>query len=211
MGLGAQLPMWPDGFCARPLPAWRVIRLAFASPTKDAPAEEKFASEERNIAVFNGPNFLPPEPELWRRVRDSRTAVRTRPGYCASSTPCWAPAACWATARRSTRPQWCCTARRTPWCARATDVRLPRPFPARDSLWSVWDTTFPTGVGADRRGLAGTSPAQRITFHRLAERESTAKIKARFRREFTSAVVFEPVSGVTRIGTRLHGFGTLLG
>ena len=158
MGLGAQLPMWPDGFCARlvdrgyrvirfdhrdtglsakmhglraqgsiyprigryllgrpsrvpytlvdmtqdvvalldhlsitrahvvgaslgiimsttgkPLsapPAWRVIRLAFDSPAKDAPAEEKLASEVRNIAVFNGPNFLPPEPELRRRVRE---------------------------------------------------------------------------------------------------------------------------------------------
>ena len=52
------------------LPAWRVIRLAFDSPAKDAPAEEKLASEVRNIAVFNGPNFLPPEPELRRRVRE---------------------------------------------------------------------------------------------------------------------------------------------
>src|SRR6185437_16130969 len=38
-------------------PAWRVIRLAFGVPAKDASAEEKLAFEVRNVAVFNGPNF----------------------------------------------------------------------------------------------------------------------------------------------------------
>lgn len=51
------------------LPAWRVIRLAFRPPPKDAPAEEKLAFEVRNVAVFNGPNFLPPDAELRERVR----------------------------------------------------------------------------------------------------------------------------------------------
>jgi pimeloyl-ACP methyl ester carboxylesterase len=51
------------------LPAWRVIRLAFDSPAKDAPEEDKLAYEVRNVAVFNGPNFLPPEAELRKRVR----------------------------------------------------------------------------------------------------------------------------------------------
>ncbi|HVR00020.1 MAG TPA: alpha/beta fold hydrolase, partial [Mycobacterium sp.] len=51
------------------LPAWRVIRLAFDSPGKDASEEEKLAYEVRNVAVFNGPNFLPPEAELRTRVR----------------------------------------------------------------------------------------------------------------------------------------------
>jgi pimeloyl-ACP methyl ester carboxylesterase len=51
------------------LPAWRVIRLAFDSPGKDASEEEKLAYEVRNVAVFNGPNFLPPEAELRARVR----------------------------------------------------------------------------------------------------------------------------------------------
>ena len=50
------------------LPAWRVIRLAFRSPANDASAEEKLAFEMRNIAVFNGPNFLPSDGELRQRV-----------------------------------------------------------------------------------------------------------------------------------------------
>jgi pimeloyl-ACP methyl ester carboxylesterase len=51
------------------LPAWRVIRLALHAPAKDAPAEQKLAFEVRNVAVFNGPNFLPSEAELADRVR----------------------------------------------------------------------------------------------------------------------------------------------
>jgi pimeloyl-ACP methyl ester carboxylesterase len=51
------------------LPAWRVIRLAFGGPGDDASDEEKLAFEVRNVAVFNGPNFLPPEDELRNRVR----------------------------------------------------------------------------------------------------------------------------------------------
>src|SRR5271156_2290323 len=50
------------------LPAWRGIRLAFKSPGDDASDEEKLAFEVHNVAVFNGPNFLPPEAELRRRV-----------------------------------------------------------------------------------------------------------------------------------------------
>jgi pimeloyl-ACP methyl ester carboxylesterase len=51
------------------LPAWKVIRLAFGGPGDDASDEEKLDFEVRNVAVFNGPNFLPPEAELRRRVR----------------------------------------------------------------------------------------------------------------------------------------------
>ncbi len=51
------------------LPAWRVIKLAFDAPAKDAPAEEKLAFEVRNIEMFNGPNFLPPQTELRNRVQ----------------------------------------------------------------------------------------------------------------------------------------------
>jgi pimeloyl-ACP methyl ester carboxylesterase len=50
------------------LPKWRVIRLAFGAPAKDAPAEEKMAVEVRNISIINGPNFLPPLEDLRRRV-----------------------------------------------------------------------------------------------------------------------------------------------
>jgi pimeloyl-ACP methyl ester carboxylesterase len=52
------------------LPRWRVIKLAFDRPAKDAPAEERLAYEVRNIAVINGPNFLPPVADLRRRVEE---------------------------------------------------------------------------------------------------------------------------------------------
>jgi pimeloyl-ACP methyl ester carboxylesterase len=50
------------------LPHWRVIRLAFDPPAKDAPREDKIANEVRNIAVINGPNFLPTHAQLRHRV-----------------------------------------------------------------------------------------------------------------------------------------------
>jgi pimeloyl-ACP methyl ester carboxylesterase len=62
------------------LPAWRVIRLAFSAPGGDASDDEKLAFEVRNIAVFNGPNFLPPESELRRRVRDLADRSTYPPG-----------------------------------------------------------------------------------------------------------------------------------
>jgi pimeloyl-ACP methyl ester carboxylesterase len=52
------------------LPKWRVIRLAFDAPAKDAPVEDKIAIEVRNISVINGPNFLPPLEQLRRRVEE---------------------------------------------------------------------------------------------------------------------------------------------
>jgi pimeloyl-ACP methyl ester carboxylesterase len=62
------------------LPAWRVIRLAFDSPPKDASEEEKLAFEVRNVAIFNGPNFLPPEADLRRRVRQLAERSSYPPG-----------------------------------------------------------------------------------------------------------------------------------
>jgi pimeloyl-ACP methyl ester carboxylesterase len=61
-------------------PAWRVIRLAFDPPGKGATAEEKLAYEVRNIAVFNGPNFLPPDGELRERVRQLAERCSYPPG-----------------------------------------------------------------------------------------------------------------------------------
>jgi pimeloyl-ACP methyl ester carboxylesterase len=52
------------------IPKWRVIRLAFNAPGRDAPPEDKLANEVRNISIFNGPNFLPPVDELRRRVEE---------------------------------------------------------------------------------------------------------------------------------------------
>jgi pimeloyl-ACP methyl ester carboxylesterase len=52
------------------LPRWRVIKLAFDPPAKNAPWEERLAFEIRNIAAINGPNFLPSRDELRRRVEE---------------------------------------------------------------------------------------------------------------------------------------------
>ncbi|MGE2718359.1 alpha/beta fold hydrolase [Mycolicibacterium celeriflavum] len=54
------------------LPALRVIRLAFGAPPRDAPLEQRLAHEVRNVAIINGPNFLPPAEQLQRRVRELR-------------------------------------------------------------------------------------------------------------------------------------------
>lgn len=52
------------------IPKWRVIKLAFDAPARDAPVEDKLAIEVRNISVINGPNFLPPPNQLRRRVEE---------------------------------------------------------------------------------------------------------------------------------------------
>ena len=62
------------------LPAWQVIRLAFTGPGDDASDEEKLAFEIRNVAIFNGPNFLPPEAELRRRVEQLAERCSYPPG-----------------------------------------------------------------------------------------------------------------------------------
>ncbi|UUO01283.1 alpha/beta fold hydrolase [Mycolicibacterium novocastrense] len=59
------------------LPALRVIRLAFGAPARDASLEQRLAHEVRNVAIINGPNFLPPAEQLHRRVR----ALRERSDY----------------------------------------------------------------------------------------------------------------------------------
>jgi pimeloyl-ACP methyl ester carboxylesterase len=62
------------------LPAWRVIKLAFDSPGKDASDEEKLAYEVRNVAVFNGPHFLPSEADLRKRVEQLAERCTYPPG-----------------------------------------------------------------------------------------------------------------------------------
>jgi pimeloyl-ACP methyl ester carboxylesterase len=64
------LIMTSSGSPMSSIPKWRVIRLAFDAPPKDAPVDAKLATEVRNIAVFNGPNFLPPQDQLRRRVEE---------------------------------------------------------------------------------------------------------------------------------------------
>ncbi len=54
------------------LPRWRVIRLAFGGPAKDAPWEDRLTHEVRNISIINGPNFLPPVDQLRTRVESLR-------------------------------------------------------------------------------------------------------------------------------------------
>lgn len=67
------LLMTSSGTPLSSLPRWRVIKLAFDPPAKDAAREDKVAFEVRNIAVINGPNFLPTNEELRDRV-ESLTA-----------------------------------------------------------------------------------------------------------------------------------------
>jgi pimeloyl-ACP methyl ester carboxylesterase len=62
------------------LPAWRVIRLAFDPPAKDASAEDKLAFEVRNVAVLNGPNYLPSDDELRRRIQELAARSDYGPG-----------------------------------------------------------------------------------------------------------------------------------
>ena len=62
------LVMTSSGKPLSALPKWRVIKLAFNPPGKDAPRAAKVAFEVRNIAVINGPNFLPTDQELRHRV-----------------------------------------------------------------------------------------------------------------------------------------------
>ena len=62
------------------LPAWRVIRLAFDPPAKDASPEEKLAFEVRNVAVINGPNFLPSDADLRKRVQELAARCDYAPG-----------------------------------------------------------------------------------------------------------------------------------
>ncbi|MGH3959334.1 alpha/beta fold hydrolase [Mycobacterium sp.] len=66
-------------FFASP-PAWPVIRLAFRAPARDAPLEEKLAFEARNVAVLNGPNFLPSERDLRKRVQELAERCSYPPG-----------------------------------------------------------------------------------------------------------------------------------
>lgn len=61
-------------------PAWRVIKLAFHPPGPDASPEEKLAYEVRNVAVINGPNFLPSDDELRRRVQELAARSEYTPG-----------------------------------------------------------------------------------------------------------------------------------
>jgi len=52
------------------LPRWRVLKLPFQAPGKNASWEDRLEYEVRNISLFNGPNFLPPVDELRRRVTE---------------------------------------------------------------------------------------------------------------------------------------------
>lgn len=50
-------------------PAWAVIKLVFDAPGKNASDEQRLAFEVRNIAALNGPNFLPSNADLRKRVQ----------------------------------------------------------------------------------------------------------------------------------------------
>jgi pimeloyl-ACP methyl ester carboxylesterase len=62
------------------LPKWSVIKLAFNPPGADAPRAARVAFEVRNIAVFNGPNFLPTDEQLHHRVETLTARSDYKPG-----------------------------------------------------------------------------------------------------------------------------------
>ena len=62
------LLMTSPGTAFSSLPRWRVIRLAINPPGPDAPQAARVAVEAHNIAVINGPNFLPTDEQLRARV-----------------------------------------------------------------------------------------------------------------------------------------------
>jgi pimeloyl-ACP methyl ester carboxylesterase len=61
-------------------PAWQVIKLAFHPPGPDASPEDKLAYEVRNVAVINGPNFLPSDADLRKRVQELAARSEYTPG-----------------------------------------------------------------------------------------------------------------------------------
>ena len=70
LSLGVIMSSTGKAFSA--LPRFRVIKLAFGAPAKDAPWEDRLAFEVRNISIINGPNFLPPDDQLRGRVEQLR-------------------------------------------------------------------------------------------------------------------------------------------
>jgi pimeloyl-ACP methyl ester carboxylesterase len=90
LSLGVIMSSTGKAFSA--LPRFRVIKLAFGAPAKDAPWEDRLAFEVRNISIINGPNFLRPLTNCADGSRSCGHAATTRRACCASSTPSWAPA-----------------------------------------------------------------------------------------------------------------------
>lgn len=61
-------------------PAWRVVKMALRPPGEDASEEERLAFQVRNVVVMNGPNYLPPEDDLRKRVRELAERSTYPPG-----------------------------------------------------------------------------------------------------------------------------------
>lgn len=61
-------------------PTWRVIKLAFNRPRKDASPEQRLAFEVRNVAAFNGPHFRQPRPSCAGGSSNSPNAAPIRQG-----------------------------------------------------------------------------------------------------------------------------------
>jgi pimeloyl-ACP methyl ester carboxylesterase len=110
------------------IPKWRVIRLAFDQPAKDASVEDRLAIEVRNIAIINGPNFLPSVDALRRRVEELTARSDYPQGMLRRSTRSLAPEACSAIPAGSPRRRWSSTGRRIRWCGPATGATSPAPL-----------------------------------------------------------------------------------
>src|SRR5580693_3086323 len=124
------------------------------------PTRRSWPSRSATSQCSTVPTSCRPKPSCASVSSSSPSGATIHPACCASSTRCWAPAACWATARRSPRPRWCCTVRTTRCCGRAMAGRSPRPSRAPGSSWSTaWATTSPNRCGArSSRPSPRTSP-----------------------------------------------------
>ena len=143
------------------VPRWRVIKLAFGGPAKDAPWEERLAAEVRSISIINGPNYLPPD----------RCAAPPRRG---PARPQRLPAGHAASVRRDPRyrqpaalhPQHHRTDDGHPRHRRSDGAAAQRPQPGQSdsrahgsSSSTAWATTCPNRCGApSSRRSPRTSP-----------------------------------------------------
>ena len=150
------------------LPAWRVIRLAFNSPGDDASDEEKLAFEVRNIAVFNGPNFLPSEAELRKRVQQLAERSNYPPGMLRQFDAVLGTGSLLGYSKAITAPT-VVRARfaRPDGAAAQRPRRSPRPSPVPGSSSSTaWAMTSP-----NRCGVRSSRPSPRT----LPERPSSER------------------------------------
>ena len=97
------------------LPAWRVIKLAFDSPAKDAPPEEKLAFRgPQHRGVSTARTSCRPKTSCAGACSNSPTAASYPPGMLRQFDAMLGTGSLLGYSRPSPRRPWCCTARQDP-------------------------------------------------------------------------------------------------